>query len=61
MDKTDKVALWLGIAIVSLMIFGIPTSVWIKSHFEAASYRKFCDTPVTTWDAIWLDLRIDEC
>jgi len=31
------------------------------AYFEAQSYRKYCDTPVTTWDALWLDLRIDEC
>lgn len=28
---------------------------------EAASYRRFCNTQVTWWDALWLDLRIDEC
>ena len=35
--------------------------VWFMAHNEAASYNKFCDTPVTTWDAVFLDLRIDEC
>ena len=34
---------------------------WFAASQEAASYRKFCDAPVTTWDAVWLDLRIDEC
>lgn len=36
--------------------------VLFMAYNEAASYRKFCpDTEVTTWDAIFLELRIDEC
>lgn len=34
---------------------------WFTAAMEARSYRKYCETPVTTWDALWLDLRVDEC
>jgi len=34
---------------------------YFLAHFEARSYRKFCDRDVTAWDAMFLDLRIDEC
>jgi len=53
-----------GKAITALVVFAFAFAIggnYIKSHFEAAAYRKFCDTPVTTWDAFFLDLRIDEC
>jgi len=43
------------------MISFLVLMVWFMAHNEAASYNKFCDTPVTTWDAVFLDLRIDEC
>jgi len=46
------------LAVVLLISLGV---AWFAASQEAASYRKFCDTPVTTWDAFWLDLRIDMC
>ena len=49
----------LGVMVGMLTL--IVLIVWFMSYNEAASYRKYCDTPVTTWDAIFLDLRIDEC
>ncbi len=52
---------WLVVAvIVSAFVASVVVAVMVAG-FEAASYRKYCDTPVTTWDALWLDLRIDEC
>lgn len=51
--------------LIALMSIGLISlcvgAVWFMAHNEAASYNKFCDTPVTTWDAVFLDLRIDEC
>ena len=47
---------------VLLVFLGFLVSVaWFSAAQEAKSYNKFCDTPVKTWDALWLDLRIDEC
>jgi hypothetical protein len=55
----EIIALYVGIFVLGISVSaGIK---WFVSSQEAASYRKFCDTPVTTWDAVWLDLRIDEC
>jgi hypothetical protein len=61
MNRHDKeaIALYVGVMVLIFSI-AIGAKVWMSSQ-EAASYRKFCDTPVTTWDAIFLDLRIDEC
>lgn len=54
-ESTIIVAMFTGL--ISLVVL----LVWFTSYNEAASYRKYCETPVTTWDAIFLDLRIDEC
>ena len=56
--KSEVFAASTAMVIVLVVIFGV---VWFKAAMEARSHNKFCDTPVTTWDAVWLDLRIDEC
>ena len=60
MDNFDWLMLGL-VAFTLLIVFSTPFGIWFKASQEAKSYNKFCDTPVTTWDALWLDLRIDEC
>lgn len=52
---------WIVIAMVAGTLVLMVLFIWFAAYNEAASYRKYCDTPVTTWDAIFLDLRIDEC
>jgi hypothetical protein len=47
----------LGLA----LLLGLCGLYYLGAALEARSYRKFCDTPVTAFDALWLDLRIDEC
>jgi len=64
MKEKDKDAIqelivaFIAIFMLISIMLGI---VWFFASQEAASYRKFCDKPVTTWDALFLDLRIDEC
>ena len=59
MNTTKEITL---IIMGFIVIIGIAIGlIWFRSSQEAKSYRKFCDTPVETWDALWLDLRIDEC
>lgn len=60
MKRSTEGMLFVIAPVVGTIVFMI-LMVWFKAHNEAASYRKFCDTPVTTWDAMFLDLRIDEC
>ena len=52
---------WIPIAMVVGTLVLMVLFIWFVAYNEAASYRKYCGTPVTTWDAIFLDLRIDEC
>ena len=59
--KADMFAgLVIGLLFVIAISIGV-VGVWFQAHNEAKSYRKFCDTPVTTWDAVFLELRIDMC
>jgi len=58
MNKEEFIISIIGIIILIGIGLGIH---WFMASQEANSYRKFCDKPVTTWDALWLDLRIDEC
>ena len=58
------VMLRLTTVVALIFFFLVPLPICIAftgAYFEASAYRKFCGTPVTTWDAVWLDLRIDEC
>jgi len=50
-----------AVIMVAVLLAFVLGMTWFKSHNEAVAYRKYCDTPVTTWEAVFLDLRIDEC
>ena len=59
MDSKHELLGVIGLIAAGLtLVFAIVVTM---AYFEAHSYRRYCDKPVTTWDAIWLDLRIDEC
>ncbi len=50
--------LWLGLvalAVVALLVF------WFQAHQEAATYRRLTGRAVTTWDALWVELRVMDC
>ena len=53
---------FIAVVIVVVLTLAVALGVlWFQASQEAKSYRKFCDKPVTAYDAVWLDLRIDEC
>ncbi len=47
------------IAAVAFLAFvvGIP---WFCASMEARAYNRVTGAEVTTWDAVWLDLRVQE-
>lgn len=62
MRKSVYISEILLYALVILFMIALPSGVsFLVASQEARSYKKFCNTEVTTWDALWLDLRIDEC
>lgn len=50
------------ICIVMSLIFiiGVPAFILFSSYMEASTYRRLTGKQVTTWDAIWVDLRVQE-
>lgn len=60
-DKEERFFRNMQVAIILFTVVGTILWVWFGAMQEAKSYNKFCDTQVETWDAVWLDLRIDEC
>lgn len=46
---------------IILFMFSLYPAIWIiKSYNEARVYNKICHTNVTTWDAMWIELRVQD-
>ena len=43
----------IACAIIALVLWVVP------SYFEARSYNKLTGSNVSTWDAMWVELRVD--
>jgi hypothetical protein len=59
MLKSEKIAVTTTlvlIVLITLLNFGW---MWICASQEAATYNKITGTSVTTWDALWVELRVD--
>jgi hypothetical protein len=51
-----------GLIVVLLVILIVGGGTWISASNEAAAFNRFTDGPVaTTWDAVWLELRVEAC
>lgn len=47
--------------LMTVGVFLISITIWIgRSYFEAKSYNNVTGKQVSTWDAMFLDLRIQE-
>ena len=46
------------IGFVVLMLFG---GVFVQPYFEAQAYNRITGSNVSTWDAIWVQLRVNGC
>jgi hypothetical protein len=48
-----------GGALILLLLIGAPI-VWLKSSQEAAAFNRFTTgRKATTWDALWVELRVE--
>lgn len=55
-DDSRGSVLMLGAILVLL-----PVCFWLlPSYFEAKTYRKLTGADVTMWDAMWVELRVQE-
>jgi hypothetical protein len=49
----------LACALVALLVISAPI-VWFQAHQEAAAFNRFTTGPkATTWDAVWVELRVE--
>ena len=51
-------AIVFGLIIPPLAILAIAQAV-VSSHFEAEAFNRLTGSSVTTWDAVWGELRVD--
>jgi hypothetical protein len=57
---TDRTSI-LMIAASFVLVFGIVAGVYAtKSYFEAAAFNRITGKNVSTWDAMFLELRVQE-
>jgi len=60
MDKDDWKALCVVVC-VTVVVFVMCILSWIgQSYMEARSYNSVTGKNVSTWDAMWIELRIQE-
>ena len=56
-DKQEILAVVVILVFFTLIAFG----GWVgQSYFEARTYTRLTGRNVTTWDAMWVDLRVIE-
>jgi hypothetical protein len=49
-----------AIAVLSLALIFVGSMTWLSATQEAAAFNRMTAGPkVTTWDAVWLDLRVE--
>ncbi len=57
----DVTASWAIIVIAVLVGITVGPAIWVvRSRFEAQAYNRVTGAHVSTWDAMWLDLRVME-
>ena len=62
MDRSDRKAIALTVIVgISILLFVVIIG-WsmhaVKSYFEAEAYNRITGSHVTTWDAMFVDLRV---
>lgn len=60
MDSEGRTALTVLGLIVLIAIASLLVGV-MAPYFEAQSFNRVCRAHVSYWDAIWLELRVDNC
>lgn len=60
MNEYDKIIVIIITIIITLVLIIMPGSWIAKSYFEAKTFNKITHSNVTTWDAMWVELRVQE-
>lgn len=54
----DKIQIILAVVVIAGLILFFSL---IQPFFEARSFNKLTGNNASTWDAIWVELRVDGC
>lgn len=57
MDKDEAIMYGCLLILIILLLGGV---AYTRAYFEAQAYNRITGKEVTTWDAMFLDLRIQE-
>ena len=58
--KNDIVELIIFVVIMVGVLAASSADWVVTSHYEAKTYSRLTGKEVTTWDAMWLELRVQE-
>jgi hypothetical protein len=59
--NTDrKTILLFTLIVIVILAVAVTVGVVLPAYFEAQAYERVTGKRVSTWDAIWLDLRVQE-
>lgn len=60
-ENTKDNIKWVLVILLLISCLAIGPTVWVvKSYFEAKSYNRLTGAHATTWDAMWVELRVQD-
>ena len=58
LNMKETIKVWLAVSVI-FMIPLVPIGIWVfKSAMEAKAYNLVTNSNVTTWEAMWVELRV---
>lgn len=58
--KEFDIAIKISIVAFILLILSLPLTWIFQSYFEAKAFNEVTGKNVTTWQAMWIELRVQE-
>jgi hypothetical protein len=58
--KEEVIKIALGAVAMVVLFGGIFSIKWTDAYFEARAYERVTGKHVSTWDAMFIDLRVQE-
>ncbi len=60
MKQKTTLCEWPTLAAIAVLVLAIPGPWVVKSYFEAQAYNRLTGAHATTWDAMWVELRVQQ-
>ena len=58
MNTVEKFFVILASLLILATVFGTPAVLLIAAKMESETYNRLTGARTTTWDAIWVDLKV---